>query len=131
MSSRHQMQLTRRERQIMDAVYSLGKATATQVVGEMADPPSRTTIRTLLRILESKGHLRHTKSGREFVYSPTRPRQRVGVSALQRVLSTFFSGSLEKAVAAHLSDRRTNLTPEELKRLTELINRTAESEESS
>ena len=78
-------------------------------------------MRTLLRILEDKGHLKHTKRGREFIYRPTRRRARAGQSALQRVLRTFFDGSLEKAVSVHLSDPGSNLTPEELKRLASLI----------
>ncbi len=115
--------LSRRERQIMDVVFTLGSATVTQVWRQMADPPSRTSVRTLLRILEEKGHLRHRKQGREFVYRPVRARARVGRSALQRVLETFFDGSLEKALAAHLSDPSTQLSDEEAERLGDLIRR--------
>ena len=117
----HETQLSRRERQIMDVVYALGHASATGVVAGMLDPTSRTAVRTMLRILEEKGHLKHEKKGRQFVYHPTRARRRAGQSAMQRVLSTFFDGSLEKAVAAHITDPGAKLPPEELKRLGELI----------
>lgn len=113
--------LSRRERQIMDVIYSLREATATEVVEAIADAPSRTTIRTLMRILEEKGHLKHTKRGREFVYLPTRPRTRAGRSAMRRVVETFFSGSLEQAVATHLSDPKAHLSADELQRISDLI----------
>ena len=113
--------LSRRERQIMDIVYSRGEASATHVLDGMSDPPTRTAVRTMLRILEDKGHLKHRKEGREFVYRPTQPRSRAGRSALRRVLDTFYDGSLNSAVAAHLSDPRSDLTIEELRRLEALI----------
>jgi predicted transcriptional regulator len=105
----------------MEVIYARGEATATEIVEAMPDPPSRTAIRTFLRILENKGHLRHKKLGREFVYAPTRQRGRTGKSALARVLETFFNGSLEQAVAAHLLDPKTEISPEELERLSALI----------
>ena len=121
-----QAQLSRRERQIMDVVYALEAATASQVRSAMPDPPTRTAVRTMLRILEEKGHLKHGKKGREFLYQPTRPRRRAGQSALRRVLRTFFDDSLEKAVAAHLADRGAELSQEQLKRLGELIRQARE-----
>ena len=116
-------QLSKRERQIMDVIYARGKATVTQVLSGMPDPPMRGALRTLLRILEKKGHLTHRQEGREFVYRPTQPRGRAGRSALGRVLDVFFNGSLEKAVAAHLSDPSRSNKPdrEELQRLSVLI----------
>ena len=116
-----QSQLSRRERQIMDIIFARGGASATQVLEAMGDPPSRTAVRTLLTILESKGHLTHTKRSREFIYQPTRPRQRVGQSAFRRVLNTFFDGSLQQALAAHLADPGAQLSPKERNRLEELI----------
>src|SRR5206468_9762730 len=113
--------LSRRERQIMEIIYAKGEATATDVLEVLPDAPTRTSVRTLLRILEEKGHLKHKKRSREFVFCPTRPRERAGKSAFQRVLETFFEGSLEKAVAAHLSDPNTEIAPEELRRLAALI----------
>lgn len=123
-----QNQLSRRERQIMNVVYARSQASATQVWQDLPDPPSRTAVRTLLRILEEKGSLRHEKRGREFIYEPTRPRQRAGQSALRGVLHTFFDGSLEKAVAAHLAHPDANPSPEELKRLVGLIDEAREKE---
>ncbi|TWT35163.1 Penicillinase repressor [Posidoniimonas corsicana] len=114
-------QLSRRERQIMDAVYALKQATVTEVVEAIDDAPSRTTIRTLMRILEEKGHLKHKKQGREYLYLPTRARTRAGQSAMRRVLETFFGGSLEQAVATHLSDPSADLSTEELERIANLI----------
>jgi predicted transcriptional regulator len=119
-------QLSRRERQIMDIVYARGQASATAVLEDLPDPLSRATVRTMLRILEDKGHLKHYKQGREFIYQPTRPRRRVGQSALRRVLNTFFDGSLEQAVAAHLADRGATPSAAELKRLAELLRQARE-----
>ncbi len=116
-----QRDLSRRERQIMAIVYSRGEASATEVWQGLPDPPSHTAVRTLLRILEAQGHLTHEKRGRQFVYRPVHPRQRVGQSALQGVLQTFFDGSLEKALAAHLADPGAKPSADELKRLVGLI----------
>ena len=113
--------MSRRERQLMDVIFAKGGATAAEVLQVLPDPPSKTAVRTLLRILEEKGHLKHVQRGREFVYQPTQPRLRAGRSALQRVLQTFFSGSLERAVAAHLADSSANLSAEELRRLAGII----------
>src|SRR5262245_30779824 len=123
MAKRPEDGLSRRERQLMDIVFARGEATAMEVFHRLPDPPSRTAVRTLLRILEEKGHLKHVQRGREFVYQPTQPRLRAGRSALERVLHTFFEGSLERAVAAHLADSSADLTAEELKRLADLISK--------
>lgn len=115
-------QLSRRERQIMDVIYHrTGGATATQVFEGMTDPPTRTAVRTFLRILEEKGYVEHRKSGREFVYRPIRPRGIEGRSALRHVLQTFFDGSLERAVGAYLHGPGTKPTADELKRLAKMI----------
>jgi BlaI family transcriptional regulator, penicillinase repressor len=113
--------LSRRERQIMDAIYARGEATAADVLAGLPDPPTKTAVRTLLRILEDKGHLTHRTEGLTYVYRPSRPRGRAGKSALNRVLQTFFEGSIEKAVAAHLGDSATDLSPDELTRLAAVI----------
>lgn len=114
-------QLSRRERQIMDVIYARGEATAAEVLAALPDPPSKTAVRTILRILEEKGHLKHKQQGLRYVYQPSRRRGPAGRSALQRVLHTFFEGSLEKAVAAHLGDSAADLSDDELARLAELI----------
>jgi BlaI family penicillinase repressor len=116
-----QAKLSRRERQIMDIVYSLSEATVTDVLMALPDRVSRPTVRSILRTLEEKGHLKHGKRGREFVYRPVRPRHRAGQSALRRILNVFFDGSLEKALAYHLADPATNLGTRERERLIELI----------
>ena len=113
--------LSRRERQIMDIIYQRGQATAVEVVAALPDPPSKTAVRTLLRILEDKGHLKHKQDGLAYVYVPTRPRAQAARFAFRRVLATFFDGSLEKAVAAHLGDSAAQLDPSELERLADLI----------
>ena len=113
--------LSRRERQIMDAVYTKGEATATDVLETISDPPTRTAVRTFLRILEGKGHLKHIKRGREFVYQPTQSRDSVGKTAFGRAIRTFFGGSLERAVAAYLDDPKSEIPPDELQRLFSLI----------
>ena len=114
-------QLSRRERQIMDVIYARGEATAAEVLSALPDPPSKTAVRTILRILEEKGHLKHKQQGLRYIYQPSRRRGPAGRSALQRVLHTFFDGSLEKAVAAHLGDSAADMSDDELARLAELI----------
>jgi predicted transcriptional regulator len=113
--------LSKRERQIMDVIYALGEANATDIRDRIDNPPTRTAVRTILTILEQKGHLAHRKDGRNYVYKATRPRGRMGRSALRRVLDIFFDGSLEKAVAAHLSEPNAKLTDDEAHRLEQLI----------
>ena len=108
MAGRTSDSLSRRERQIME------------VLAELPDPPTKTAVRTLLRILEEKGHLRHKQEGLAYVYVPNRPRAQAARSAFRRMLQTFFEGSLEKAVASHLVDEG-GLSAEELQRLAELI----------
>jgi BlaI family penicillinase repressor len=113
--------LSRRERQIMEIIFRLGQATAVEVHAQLPDAPSKTAVRTILRILEEKGHLRHKQEGLAFVYVPSRPRKQAARSAFCRVLETFFEGSLEKAVAAHLGEPTGQLSAEELDRLADLI----------
>ena len=117
-------ELSRRERQIMDAVFSLGKATVNQVVETIPSPPTAMAVRRMMHILEEKGHLRRRKSGREVTYAPRESRGKAGRSALERVLETFFGGSLEEALAAHLHSRKDGVTNEERERLVALIEQT-------
>ena len=114
-------QLSRRERQIMDVIYRLGRATAAEVHDALPDRPSYSTIRALLRVLETKGHLRHAEDGPRYVYSPTVPRERARESALRQVVTTFFDGSTEAAVAALLDLSAARLSDTELNRLAGLI----------
>lgn len=94
--------LSRRERQIMDIVYELGRATAAEVHERLPDAPSYSAVRALLRVLEDKGHVRHEHDGPRYVYLPTTPREQARESAMRRVVRTFFDGSTEGAVAALL-----------------------------
>ena len=113
--------LSRRERQILDVVYALGRASAAEVVTRLPDAPGKTAVRTFLRILEEKGHLVHDEEGRTYVYRPSRPRERAGAGAFRRVLDVFFGGSLEEAVAAHRGESAADLDDAQLKRLAGLI----------
>lgn len=118
--SMHQT-LSRRERQIMDIIYSRGQATATEVMENIPDPPSYSAVRALLRVLEEKGHLGHEQDGQRYVYYPTVEREEVQHSALRRVLQTFFHNSTEDAVAALLDISQERLSDEQLNRMEELI----------
>ena len=115
--------LSRRERQIMEALYRRGKATAMEVLGELPDPPSYTAIRTLLRILEDKGHIRHTRDGARFIYAPRVSRERARRSVLENLVRNFYDGSREKLMAALLDGGAGKLSPEELENFSELIER--------
>jgi len=115
--------LSRRERQIMDAIYQLGEATAQDVLDRMADPPGYSAVRALLRILEGKGHVRHRRDGVRYVYQPTVPRERARASALRQVVQTFFDGSAGAAAAALLDLSGGDLSGEELEQLQALVER--------
>ena len=121
--------LSRRERQIMDILYQRGPASAAEVMAALPDPPSNAAVRTLLRILEEKGHVRHVKKGMRYLYLPVQPRQSAAQSVLRQVLLTFFGGSVERAVAALLSAPDSQLSQEALDRLAELIARARKGEE--
>jgi predicted transcriptional regulator len=113
---------SRREREIMDALYASGKATAAQILEAMPDPPSYTAVRTLLTILEKKGHVRHRVDGPRYVYEPAMPREQMGRRAIGTLLSTFYGNSVEKVVAAMLEQE--DVAPETLDRLAALIEKT-------
>jgi predicted transcriptional regulator len=113
--------LSRRERQIMEVLYREGRATASEVLERLPDPPGYSAVRALLRILEDKGQVRHAADGNRYVYEPRLSRDRAGRPALAGVLETFFDGSAEKAVAALLDLSRHELTDADLDRLSDLI----------
>jgi len=106
--------LSRREGEIMDIVYRLGEGTVSDVAGLMRDDPSYDTVRVTLGILSRKGHLRHRREGRRYVYSPTVPHEKATRSALQGVVRTFFGGSPSKAILTMLDASAEQLTAEEL-----------------
>ena len=112
--------LSRRERQIMDIIYSAGAATVRQVQARLPHPPTDMAVRRMLQILEEKGHLRRRTEGREVVYHPAQSKARAGLNALQHVLDTFFSGAVDEALAAHLASPEA-ASPEQLARMRRLI----------
>src|SRR6266853_5516837 len=113
--------LTRRERQIMDILYRRGRAAAGEVMEDLPGDPSYSTVRTQLRVLEDKGHVRHEEEGPRYVYMPAVARQAARKSALRHLVNTFFDGSTEKVVAALLGGEGTRLSDEELQRIAELV----------
>jgi predicted transcriptional regulator len=115
------LDLGRRERQIMDVVYRLGRASVSDVVEQIPDPPSYSSVRAMMGKLEEKGHLGHEQEGARYVYFPKHPREEATISALRRVLTTFFNGSPSKAVAAVLDISGEKVTKEELDELAKLI----------
>lgn len=113
--------LTKRERLIMDVLYRLGRATAMEIMAEVPGAPGNSTIRTQLRVLERKGHVKHEEIGLRYLYMPTVPRHSARKSALRHVVDTFFDGSTTKAVAALLGGEAARVTDEDLDRIAELV----------
>jgi len=113
--------LSRRERQIMDIIYARGTATVNEVLADLPDPPGYSSVRALMRILESKGHLRHEEDGPRYVFYPTISPEDARKSAVRHLLDTFFDGSPEKAMAAILDVTDDSLTEEDFQRLGRLI----------
>ena len=115
------LNLTRRERQIMDILYRRGPAAAGEVMADLTGRPSYSTVRAQLRVLEDKGYVRHEEVGLRYVYTPTTPRHEVRQSALRHLVDTFFEGSTHKVVAALLGSEGSRVTEEELERIAELV----------
>lgn len=110
----------------MNALYTLGKATAAQIREQISDPPTYTAIRTHLTILEKKGHVRHESVGPRYVYEPLVAREEMGQSAIDGILKTFFDNSVERAVAALLNRTDADISQAELERLSKLIEKAKE-----
>jgi BlaI family transcriptional regulator, penicillinase repressor len=119
--------LSRRERQIMDALYKLEAATVGEVMDLMPDPPSYSAVRATLRVLEDKGHVTHRQDGPRYLYVPTVPRDKAQSNALQHMVGTFFGGSVEQAVMALLSLPETRMSDKDLAKLADKV-REAEQE---
>jgi BlaI family penicillinase repressor len=113
--------LSRRERQIMDIIYQQGESTVAEVKELLPDPPSYSSVRALLSVLEKKGHLKHKEQDRRYIYYPTIALDRVKTSALKHLMETFFDDSAERVMAALLNIRGINLSEEELEKMAELI----------
>jgi BlaI family transcriptional regulator, penicillinase repressor len=115
--------LSRRERQILDVLYQAGRATAAEVQQAMPSAPSYSAVRTLLRILEDKGHVRHEQDGSRYVYLPIVARDAAKRSALRHLLNTFFEGSTTQAIAALLDEDASRLSQADWERLNSAIKR--------
>jgi BlaI family transcriptional regulator, penicillinase repressor len=113
--------LSRRERQIMDVLYQRQRASAAQIRESLANPPSYSAVRALLRILEEKGHIRHAEKDLRYVYFPTASRERVRRAALRHLVVTFFDGSAAQAVATLIDPSTAHVSEDELERISELI----------
>ena len=113
--------LSRREREMMNIIFSRGRATATEVMEAMPEPPTYSAVRATLRVLEQKGHLKHQHDGTRYVYLPTVNRERVRLSALDQLLATFFDGSAANVVATLIERQKGKMSDEELGRLSTLI----------
>ena len=114
---------SRREREIMEALYRLGQASAAEIREQISDPPSYTAIRTHLSILEKKGHVRHESDGTRYIYAPLVGREQMGRHALDSLLATFFDNSVERAVTAMLTRRDADIPRADLDRLAQLIDK--------
>jgi BlaI family transcriptional regulator, penicillinase repressor len=121
MSSKPHLNLSRRERQIMEIIYRDGQATAAEVLEALPDPPSYSAVRSTLRLLEEKGHLKHKRQGRKYIFVPIVALNRARKSALHSMLHTFFGGSVEQTVASLLDIQGDDLSPDDLDRLSVLI----------
>lgn len=121
MATTRQSSLTRRERQIMDILYRRGRATAAEVMDEMPGDPHSSTVRTQLRVLEEKGHVRHEEQGLRYVYTPAVPRSSARKSALKHLVDTFYDGSPEQVVAALLGGDTSRLSDDDLARIGDLV----------
>ena len=119
----HHSVLTRRERQIMDILFRRGRATAAEVREDLPGSPADSTVRTQLRVLEAKGHVRHEDDGIRFVYMAAVPRQAARRSALRHVIETFFDGSVERVVGALLGGEAARVSEAELKRIADMVER--------
>jgi len=113
--------LTRREREIMDILYRLGRANAHEVLEQLPDPPSYSAVRALLRLLEERGHIKHAQEGQTYIYSPAVARSDARRSALTHVVRTFFGGSVEQAMATLVDSSKGRLSDEELASIADLI----------
>jgi predicted transcriptional regulator len=116
-----EVHLSRRERQIMDALHQRGRATAAEVQAALPEAPGNSAVRALLRILEDKGHIKHRREGARYVYLPRAKQETARRSALKRVVSTFFQGSVPQAMAALLETADTQLPDSELHKLQQII----------
>ena len=105
----------------MDVLHARGQATAADVLAALPNPPSYSAVRALLRILEEKGHVKHHRDGARYVYLPRASKEAASKSALKRVVSTFFQGSVTQAMAALLENSDAEISDSELEKLQQII----------
>ncbi len=129
MLKRIHLNLSRRERQIMDVLFQRGRAAVAEVMERLPDPPSYSSVRAILRVLEEKGHVRHQQDGPRYLFIPTVAPETAKRSALEHLLQTFFNGSTEHAVATLLDISASKLSDRELDRLAGLIDKARREEE--
>ena len=113
--------LTRRERQIMDILFAMGRASGTEIQERLPDQPGYSGVRTILRVLERKGHIKHVVEGMRYVYIPVQARDKAKKTAIDRLVSTFFDGSMKSAAAAFLDPSTSKLSKDDLKDLERMI----------
>ena len=123
--------LSRRERQIMDIIYRRGSATAAEVTADLPDPPTSTAVRTMLRILENKGHLTHEQDGVRYLYKAVVDRDKARESMIGHMIKTFFNGSAEQAMATLIDRAGSDLNDEELARLAGMIEKARKRQDGS
>ncbi len=121
MSKKSGEELSRRERQIMDALYRLGTASAAEIRDAIPNPPTQTAVRTLLTILQEKGHVRFDRDGAKYIYEPTVPKEEMAKNVMDGVVRNFFGGSIERVVATLVDSKETELTDDDLARLQAII----------
>ena len=120
--------LSRRERQIMDILFTLGRASGPEIQERLPDQPSYSGVRTILRVLERKGHIRHIEEGMRYVYLPVVTREKAKKSAIDRLVATFFDGSVKAAAAAFVDPATSKLSSEDLEDLERLIRKARHSQ---
>src|SRR4051812_48826050 len=123
--------LSRRERQIMDILFALGRATGPEIQQRLPDQPSYSGVRTILRVLERKGHIRHVEEGMRYVYLPVVTHEKATKSAIERLVATFFNGSVKAAAAAFLDPATAKLSKEDLKELERMIRKARKTNKTS
>lgn len=129
MATPFDQQLSRRERQIMEIVYTLGKASVADVLEAMDEPPSYSAVRTIMNLMVEKGFLKYKGEGKKYVYFPAVAREKASRSALNSVLETFFSGSVAQAVVSLINQNKDRMSAEDLDRLSRLIDEAKRKEE--
>ena len=118
--------LSRREREVMDVLYRLGEATVAEVMEELVDPPTYSAVRSVVRILENKGHIAHREDGPRYVYAPAVKREKARRAALDQLVDTFFEGSSEQALVALLRRSDLDMTESQIERLAKAVRKAGE-----